>query len=182
MSPAFSLRFSHVGLFCMDLDRMVHFYNRHMGFTITDRGHLPSGEICFLSRDPREHHQIALVAGRPANVPDLIVNQISFRVDGIDEIKAFYKTLPQDLVSDIQPVNHGNAWALYFRDPEGNRLEVFSDTDWYIDQPCREPLDLSASSDEIRLQTLRFCESQPGFEPVEAWRARIAEKIRADRH
>ena len=40
-------------------------------------------------------------------------------------------------------MDHGNAWSLYFRDPEGNRLEVFCDTQWYVEQPCLEDLDLS---------------------------------------
>jgi catechol 2,3-dioxygenase len=37
---------------------------------------------------------------------------------------------------------HGNAMSIYFRDPEGNRLEVFMDTPWYCEQPLREPIDL----------------------------------------
>ena len=31
-------------------------------------------------------------------------------------------------VTNISPINHGNAWAIYFQDPEGNRIEVFTDT------------------------------------------------------
>ena len=38
-------------------------------------------------------------------------------------------------------MNHGNAWSVYFRDPEGNRIEIFCDTEWYIEQPCVEDLD-----------------------------------------
>lgn len=179
MSPIPALRFSHIGLFCVDLERMAEFYRRHLGFTITDRGRLPGADLVFLSRDPTEHHQIALVSGRPEGLPNLIVNQISFRVESLDDLRALWKRLPLDLVSDIHPINHGNAWAVYFRDPDGNRLEVYLDTDWYIAQPCREPLDLDLSNDEIRAQTRAFCEGQPGFEPIESWRARIAEKIRA---
>ena len=163
-----TLRFSHVGLFVMDLEKMVDFYSRVLGFTITDRGKLPTGEIAFLSRDPKEHHQIALVTGRPEGLPNLIVNQISFRLDSLEELQEFYRTLDKDEVSDIHPINHGVAWALYFRDPEGNRLELFVDTDCYIHQPCRDPLDLNRPADVIRAETKASCKTQPGYKPLEA--------------
>lgn len=34
-----------------------------------------------------------------------------------------------------------NAISIYARDPEGNRLEIFIDTPWYVDQPMRVPVD-----------------------------------------
>ncbi len=59
---------------------MVDFYSRIFGLVVTDRGHSGRGfEIAFLSRDPIEHHQIAIAAGRPKDASPTI-NQISFRV------------------------------------------------------------------------------------------------------
>jgi catechol 2,3-dioxygenase len=46
----------------------------------------------------------------------------------------------------IFPASHGLAWSIYANDPEGNRLEFFVDTDWYIKQPFSIPLDLSKSA------------------------------------
>ncbi|GGC12972.1 hypothetical protein GCM10011494_34820 [Novosphingobium endophyticum] len=172
-----SLRFSHVGLFCTRLEPLVDFYTRHMGFVITDRGRLPHAELCFLSRDPAEHHQLVLVTGRPEGLADRILNQISFRVDSLAELKAFYAALPLDLVSDIDPVNHGISWSLYFRDPEGNRLEVFTDTDWYIEQPIKEVVDLTQDEATILAKTHAYCMGQPGFRPMADWRRDIAAKI-----
>lgn len=177
MSAPASLRFSHVGLFCAKLEPLVDFYTRHMGFVITDRGHLPHAELCFLSRDPAEHHQLVLVTGRPEGLVNRIVNQISFRVNSLMELRSFHAGLPLDLVSDLDPVNHGISWSLYFRDPEGNRLEVFADTDWYIHQPIKNALDFRLSDTEIRDETQRYCIDQPGFRPMSAWRKEIAEKI-----
>ena len=52
--------------------RMQDFYTRVLGFTVTDGGELETAEgsmtIVFLSRDPREHHQIVLASGRPADM------------------------------------------------------------------------------------------------------------------
>ena len=74
-------------------------------------------------------------------------------------------------------MDHGNAWSLYFRDPEGNRLKVFCDTQWYIEQPCIEALDLSLPADQIRAKSDAFCRNAPGFKPIEEYQAEIAAKI-----
>jgi catechol-2,3-dioxygenase len=169
------MAFSHVGLFVTDISHMRDFYSRVMGFTVTDHGALPHAELVFLSRDPREHHQMVLVSGRPTGLPNLIVNQISFRVDDLASLQRFYASLEGEDVSDLDPSNHGNAWSLYFRDPEGNRLEVFVDTDWYISQPFKIPLDLDRPENEIRDETLALCAASPGFCGVHEWRAEVAE-------
>ena len=65
----FSLTLSHVGIYVTDMARMVDFYTRFLGFAIADRGPAPNGEIVFLTRDSREHHQLVLISGRPADLP-----------------------------------------------------------------------------------------------------------------
>jgi catechol 2,3-dioxygenase len=179
MIPVPSLRFSHVGLFCTNIDPMVDFYTRYLGFIVTDRGTLPHAEVCFLSRNPEEHHELVLVTGRPAGLPDLILNQLSFRLDTLAELKAFHADLPLDIVSDLDPVIHGVSWSLYVRDPEGNRLEIFVDSEWYIDQPVKQPLDLTMSEDAIRATTLSFCREQPGFKPMAEWKQGLRREIEA---
>ena len=52
-------------------------------------------------------------------------------------------------MSDIMPLTHGNAWSIYFSDPEHNGVEVFIDTPWHVQQPQAKPLDLTKSTDEI---------------------------------
>lgn len=179
MTAPHSLRLSHLGLFCRELEPMIEFYTKTMGFVITDRGHLPHAELCFMSRDPKEHHQVVLVTGRPEGIPHRIVNQISFRVDTLEELLAFHRALPMDQVSELDPVIHGISWSLYFRDPEGNRLEVFTDTDWYITQPIKMLLDLTLEPAEIRRRTREYCQSQPGFKPLVQWQHEIAGEIAA---
>lgn len=179
MPEGFSLRFSHVGLFVMDLQRMVDFYGGVLGFALTDRGRLGEAELAFLSSDPRDHHQIVLVTGRPPGLADRIVNQVSFRVESLRELQNFYRRIRAEGVEELAPVCHGNAWSVYFRDPEGNRLEVFVDTDWYVSQPLREPIDLDQPEAEIRRTTEILCRKQPGFKPIGEWQAEIARKIAA---
>ncbi len=181
MADEVSLRFSHVGLFVMDMPRMVDFYSRVLGFTVTDRGKLGDTLLTFLSRDPREHHQIVLVEGRPEGLPDRIVNQVSFRVDTLAELQRFYRSVRGEGVRDLVAITHGNAWSIYFRDPEGSRIEVFTDTDWHVTQPIREPIDLDRPEADIRQETEAFCRARPGFRPMAEWRAEIAARIAAAR-
>src|ERR1700722_54299 len=166
-----SLRFSHVGLYVTDMARMADFYGRVLGFTVTDRGKLGSATLTFLSRDPREHHQIVLVEGRPTGLPDRIVNQVSFRVDTLGELQRFYRRIRTEEPRELALVTHGNAWSVYFRDPEGNRIEIFTDTDWYVTQPVRELNALDRPGEETRRETEAFCRTLPGFRPLAEWRA-----------
>jgi catechol 2,3-dioxygenase len=177
VARGYLLEFSHVGLFVTDLEKMANFYHRVLGFPITDRGFLGEAELVFFSRDPRDHHQIVLVAGRPPGLPDRIVNQVSFRVGSLAELQRFYRRVVEERVNDLVPICHGNAWSVYFRDPEGNRIEVFVDTDWYIHQPIREVIDLDLPEAEIRRRTEAFCRGKPGFKPIGEWRAEVARQI-----
>ena len=66
MTPLPAVSFSHFGLYVTDLARMEDFYTRVLGLLVSDRGKLPGGsDLVFLSRDPDEHHQLVLAAGRP---------------------------------------------------------------------------------------------------------------------
>jgi len=173
------LRFSHVGIFVRDLERMERFYVDVLGFVVTDRGIVRGAPIVFTTWDADEHHQIALVGGRPDLTGFNIINQISFRVGSVEEIQAVWSRVSgADGVSDLRGVNHGNAWSLYFRDPEGSRIEIFADSDWYISQPCIEELDLSLPASEIRTQSENFCRRAPGFQPIAEYRKVIADRIR----
>lgn len=166
----YSLSFSHVGFFVTDMDAMAAFYSDTMGFYITDRGMLGDKRITFLSRDPREHHQIVLVGGRDPN-SQLNINQISFRLGSLTELKAFYDRLVLAETKGMEPIIHGNSWSIYFHDPEGNRIEAFADTEWYISQPFKEPLDLTQSEAEIRSFTEAYCRTRAGFKPIAEWHA-----------
>ncbi|MEZ5660006.1 MAG: VOC family protein [Burkholderiaceae bacterium] len=179
------IAFSHLGIHVMDLPGMRAFYTGLFGFTVTDEGLLerPDGsrvDLVFMSRDPREHHQLVLAAGRPADLPFNIINQISFRVPDLNGLRALHARLPSFGVSEARPVTHGNAVSIYFTDPEGNRIEVFCDTPWYVQQPLVVPVDLGQDDAQVLAQVQAHARSLPGFEPIEQWRARIAQRMRAD--
>jgi catechol-2,3-dioxygenase len=169
---------SHIGVYVHDVPKMEDFYTRVLGFTVTDRGKVRGVDIVFTSWDPKDHHQVILVAGRPRDLAYNHINQISFRVASIEDLQSIWRRVKDEPeVSDIRTVDHGNAWSLYLRDPEGNRLEIFCDTEWYIEQPCLESLDLSLPADEIRAKSDAFCRTAPGFKPVKQYQAEVAAKM-----
>lgn len=177
-------RFSHCGIFVTDLDRMVGFYTRYLGFVVTDRGTLGTFEAAFLTRDPNEHHQIAMVTGRKAGEQNTI-QQISFRVENLTVLRRMYAAISKagDLVTlrgpALGPISHTVALSVYFGDPDGNRVELFVDTPWYITQPTREALDLSMSDAELMASVEAFARRQPGFRPRAEWAAELKQKIEA---
>jgi catechol 2,3-dioxygenase-like lactoylglutathione lyase family enzyme len=176
------LSFSHLGFFVHDLERMADFYTRLLGFTVSDRGELdtPRGKVSlvFLTRDPREHHQIVLASGRPQELPFNAINQISFRMHDFAGLRQLYRALQSERgVDEIAPVSHGNALSVYFRDPEGNRIELFVDTPWYVDQPMRIPMDMSLADDALWDWAEKTARALPGYKPVEQWRAELANRI-----
>lgn len=175
------LSFSHVGIWVTELEGMKDFYTDVLGFVMTDRGPIGDTELVFLSQSPSDHHQIVLAKGRPADLGFTTVNQISFKLDSLPTLKTMHAELVRRSVKDLVQISHGNAWSCYFRDPEGNRIEVFVDTPWYTPQPCREPLDLTQPVEEIERATEAFCRSRPRFQTEADWRRDLSNTLAGTR-
>ena len=180
-----NLMFSHMGLSVKDIGRMEDFYSRILGFTVTDRGEAGGMKLVFLSRDPNDHHQIVLATGRPDVLPANTanpqfgpsINQISFKMGSLPDLRDLHERLIAYGTQNLFPANHGVAWSIYAHDPEGNNLEFFVDSDWYITQPFLIPLDLAKSDAQIVSETKKMCESSAGFEPYADWRKKIAKRM-----
>ena len=172
------LSFSHVGLFVRDIARMADFYTRLLGFSVSDRGQMGKTSFVFLTRDPREHHQIVLASGRPEELAFNAINQISFRMGDFAGLREMYRAVQAEAgVTEIAPVSHGNALSVYFRDPEGNRIELFVDTPWYVEQPVRIPMDMALGDDALWEWAGKTARELPGYRPVEAWRAEMRKRL-----
>jgi catechol 2,3-dioxygenase len=186
-----NLAFSHMGISVTDLAKMERFYTQVMGFTVTDRGETAGLDIVFLSRDPRDHHQIVLATGRPKQMPintrnpvfGPSINQISFRMASLADLRDMHRRLKAEGYTDDQLMigNHGIGWSIYFPDPEGNMIEVFVDSEWYCRQPVLQPLDLTQSDAAILAATEAMCRAVGGFESAEQWRQRQAARMAAYR-
>jgi len=165
-----TLRWSHAVLYVRDLEKMLSFYGDILGFRISDRGPLdprnPGLDITFLSQVGSDHHQLAFIPLRGADGTTPL-DHFAFRVDALADVKALAgKLRDAGYGAGLNPLNHGNAWSVYFRDPEGNGLEVFCDSPWGVRQPQVKPWDLSMSEEELRRQTEEQFKDEPDFRPI----------------
>lgn len=150
----------HVGLYVQDPAPMIDFYANFLGLTVTDRGE--DDRIVFLSARPEvEHHELALVRAADRKSDP---QQVSFTVASLADLKAFWEGIKQRGYPVNRVLNHGNAFGCYFRDPEGNTVEVYWHTGKDYPQPHGDPLDL----DKSEMELLAILESMPAKEPAAA--------------
>ncbi len=179
MAIGLRLEVAHAVLYVHDVAQMIDFYTDVLGFEVTDRGPLGPSEIVFLSQSANDHHQVAFITGRDAPDPSNSVHHVAFRSTAtLDELKSLRQALDADSrVTEIMPLTHGNAWSVYFRDPEFNGVEVFIDTPWHVRQPQGEPLDLDKSNDEIVETTRAQFSTEPEFGPIDEFYSRRADHL-----
>ena len=139
----------HVGIYTEDLMKQRDFYTRVIGLKISDEDLYGRGMI-FLSADPdREHHEFVLIDGRIIDEGNKVIQQISFVVPSLDDLKEYHLRLKAENVQIDRIVSHGNAVGMYFFDPEGNRIELYYKTGFHVPQPHGDSVDLGASNGEL---------------------------------
>ena len=139
----------HVGIYTHDLFKMRDFYSRVMGLEITDEETEETG-IVFMSSNPEEeHHEFVLMKGRDVPEGSKVVQQISFYVNSLSELKAFHTVFKDEEVRIQRTVSHGNAFGMYSLDPEGNTIEIYYRTGFPVPQPCADPVNLDDSEEKL---------------------------------
>ena len=139
---------SHVGLFVKDLKQMTEFYCDTLGLT---ESHRNGDRMVFLTADlEKEDHEVVLVDGRDGDAK--IIQQLSFRVKDVEDVRGFYQTFKDMGVEIQQTVSHGAGVSCYFYDPEGNRVEVFADIEMPNGRGYSGPIDLEKSKEELVAQ------------------------------
>ena len=138
----------HIGIYVRDIQRMASFYRDFLGMQVTKRA--ANGQAVFLSSDPdRVDHEIALMSGRPNDEDPHVIQQISLRVNTLDDLRDFHRRLKRDGYRIQSVVTHLSAIGCYFLDPEGNNTEVF----WVTGRPSwiniSVPVDLDRPDADI---------------------------------
>jgi catechol-2,3-dioxygenase len=142
MSKVSSL--GHVGISVTDMDKMLDFYTRILGLTVTDGG---EGRGVFLSANPEEEHHEFLISPQPDRHTN--AQQISFKIESLDDLREMYHSIRDYGIDTFRITNHGVAIGCYFRDPENNHVEVYWSTGMDYPQPHGEPIDLDLSTPEL---------------------------------
>ena len=125
-------KLGHVGLYCRNLERMVEFYTRVLGFQVSDTN---ERGMVFL-RFGSDHHSFVLA---PMSAEDRdrapgpnVIQQIALEVADLDALKRIRAYLLATGAPALGPIRHegpGGNYTIEFEDPEGNRLQFFSDMD-----------------------------------------------------
>ena len=179
--PALRARLTHMGLYVRDLEVMTRFYAEVLGLVVADRGpgRAPGTEMAFMTADPECHHQVVMISGRPDIDGYNPINQISFTVGSLSELRQVRDRALARGATALRQTSHGNAWSIYFRDPEGNTLEAYLDTPFHVPQPRGDALDLDQSDTAILAATEAACRADPGFRTRAAYVRAVAEKLGA---
>lgn len=125
---------------------MTAFYRDVLGLQVADTRDTPVSMV-FLSAKPQEEHHETVLLHSPQEPHPL--QQMSFYVDTLDELRAFYREFRARQVPIDMVVSHGNAIGIYFFDPEGNRCEVYWRTGKEVHPPYFKPIDLDCPNAEV---------------------------------
>ena len=176
-------RLTHVAIHVWDLAAMAAFYEGVLGVIRSDQGRGANFPVDFIfyTADPTEHHQFVLVTGRPREATFSVANQLSFLVHSLDDLRTIQARAIAHGAREFRYTTHGNAWSFYFLDPEGNRIEIYTHTPWYVPQPHGVPFDLAKSNEEIQRETEAHCRTTPGFCSREEWIARTTARLASDK-
>ena len=139
----------HVGIYAEDLTKQRDFYSRVMGLKIADED-LEQRGMVFMSADPiSEHHEFVLMKGRVTSNDAKVIQQISFHVPTIDDLRGYKQALEAENITIERIVSHGNAFGMYLFDPEGNRVEVYYRTGFPVPQPHGDLIDLDRTDEDL---------------------------------
>ena len=114
----------HVVLNVKDVEASAKFYTEALGMEVM---RLREGNAAFLSFGT-QHHDIALFkAPEGAERGQLGLNHIALQIEGGEtELRQLYGRLVQQGAKVDFTTDHGMTHSVYFFDPDGNRLEIFS--------------------------------------------------------
>jgi catechol 2,3-dioxygenase-like lactoylglutathione lyase family enzyme len=121
--PASPQSLAHIVFRTNDLQRMIDWYGIVLGAHEVFR----NDRIAFLTYDD-EHHRIALVASAPfAERPEghtVGFYHAAFTYAELGELLATYRRLAAENILPWRAVNHGPTVSFYYRDPDGNDVEL----------------------------------------------------------
>lgn len=115
----------HVNIYVRNAERSKQWYEDVLGLHCY---HYRPGWAAFLSADKDKSHEVALMqVGDDAHGPmkgQVGLNHMAWMLESLDDLKeAYYRLkdrhIPIDAVAD-----HGISLGIYFRDPDGNGVEV----------------------------------------------------------
>ncbi|MDE0701892.1 MAG: VOC family protein [Acidimicrobiaceae bacterium] len=119
-------KFAHVVLRTTQLETMVDWWTTVLEANVR----FGNDFIAFMSYD-EEHHRIAIInmAGMPAAEPGRVgVDHIAYTYASVDDLFENYQRLKDLGIEPYWTIHHGATLSSYYRDPDGNQVELQVDT------------------------------------------------------
>ncbi|OQU94361.1 hypothetical protein CLAIMM_00722 [Cladophialophora immunda] len=119
LSPAY---FAHVVLRTANFKPMVDFYKTFLGGHAT----FETERLSFITYD-EEHHRIAIV-NVPGTGPKVTessgLDHVAFAYNSIEDLAVAYRQRKKRGIQPSWCVNHGPTTSIYYKDPDGNKIET----------------------------------------------------------
>lgn len=124
----------HVNVNVRNAERSRKWYEEVLGLHTYD---FVPGRAAFMAANREESHEIALteVGEKAAGLQSgqVGLGHMAWKMGSLDDLKELHQRL-LDLGIDITPADHGVSLGIYFKDPDGNGIEVYYEqprSEWY---------------------------------------------------
>jgi len=174
-------RFAHVVYRCGDFDAMIDWHTTVLEAEVV----LRNDRLAFATYD-EEHHRVAFIrdpraAGTQVARDHAGVEHVAYTYADLGDLADKYVTLRDRAITPEWCVNHGPTTSMYYRDPDGNRVELQVDNypttqelnDWFRSGAMEEnPIGVGFDPEDlvtkvaagVPIETLRVRPPGP-FEP-----------------
>ena len=149
-------KFAHAVLATKQFQAMVDWYKTVLQAEVVHS----NGMLAFMTYD-EEHHRIAIAAvpgleDKPCHAVGL--DHLAYTYASLGDLVYTYERLKQAGILPVVTINHGPATSLYYRDPDGNRVELQIDNFdsvedlkrfFHSDAFEKNPIGVSFNADEL---------------------------------
>jgi catechol-2,3-dioxygenase len=125
MASAKTAYISHYGIRAQRLKEMVEWYMTVFEAKVQHRNEF----LAFLTFDD-EHHRLVLFEDPETTEKDPTaagIDHVGYGLAGFGDLVATYERLKSNGITPFLPLNHGFTTSLYYRDPDGNEVELSVD-------------------------------------------------------
>ena len=115
-------KFAHFVLRTAHFDAVIAWYRTVLHARVAHRNDF----IAFLTYDD-EHHRVAIINTPGAPAPDSAaagVHHVAYTYAGLGELLSTYRRLKASGIEPARCINHGPTTSMYYRDPDGLRVEL----------------------------------------------------------
>lgn len=121
-------RIGHVLLRVADLEQSRKFYSTILGFQVMEED--PEHGGLFMALEGHAHtldlFPVENLEASQRSIPGGVgVHHVAFQVDTESALQDAYRTLREHGVEIARAVDHVSQKSIYFRDPDGNLLEIY---------------------------------------------------------